>query len=185
MKKSVYTDDDLERYGNEVLEEVRSFTSDALELAKLRLGFLDKLVILDGATLALSFTISATFRSITPRHGDGGVGYALAVWKLLMLSVGAALIAQWLLTLSTTHLSHSLSAARISLRIRRAAHIAEARDSSTQPTDLLGRLDKANAISSKSHSPMSRMSFLLGVAAQVFTIMAFYWLYRYVKINVN
>jgi hypothetical protein len=59
----------------------------------MQIGFWEKLVVLDAATLAASFTASGIFR----QHliGDGGVGYLAAAWKLLLCGVAFALLSQW------------------------------------------------------------------------------------------
>src|ERR1700758_48025 len=82
---------------------MQELVSPAAEVQKLHISFWDKLVLLNAGTLTLSFTAAASFHGHT--IGDGGVGYLFAAWKLLILSMIFALLAQWLGAISVDHVT--------------------------------------------------------------------------------
>ncbi len=59
-----------------------------LDFVRLQIGFWEKVVVLDAATLAASFTAIGMFREHL--FGDGGVGYLEAAWKLLFSGMAFA-----------------------------------------------------------------------------------------------
>ena len=87
---------------DEVLELRATIAPSQVEALRLSISFWEKLVILDGAALTLSVTSATAFRGHTV--GDGGVGYLFAAWKLLLLSIIFAAIAQGLGANSAQHL---------------------------------------------------------------------------------
>lgn len=87
---------------DEVLELGAGVAPAQIEARKLQIGFWDKLVILDAGTLALSINAATAFRGHTV--GDGGVGFLFAAWKLLVVSIIFACLAQWLGSISAQHL---------------------------------------------------------------------------------
>src|ERR1700753_207378 len=76
------------------IDEIYTNPDPPLEFVKLQVGFWEKLVVLDAATFAASFTAVGLFRD----HplGDGGIGYLEAAWKLLLSGISLLLLAQWL-----------------------------------------------------------------------------------------
>ena len=64
------------------------------DLLKTRISFWEKLVLVDAGALTLSLSAATAFRGHTV--GDAGVGYLFGAWRLLLLSIALATMAQWL-----------------------------------------------------------------------------------------
>jgi hypothetical protein len=94
-----------------MLEEVYNRGPEVIYLYKIRIGFWDKLVILNAGTLALSFTIVAALRGHTV--GDGGIGFLFAAWKLLLIAIALSILAQWFATAAATYAHRQLTALAI------------------------------------------------------------------------
>jgi hypothetical protein len=84
---------------------------------KVYIAFWDKLVLLEGGTLALSLSAATAFRGHTV--GDGGVGYLSSAWKFLLASIIVAVIAQWIAALSWLTLSRYFFYGTLELRLTR------------------------------------------------------------------
>ena len=165
------------------IDEIYTNPNPPLEFVKLEIGFCEKLVVLDAATLAASFTAIGMFR--TNPIGDGGVGYLEAAWKLLFFGIGFCLLAQWLVIPGIIAVSGHDYAMRILALLNRA------------PTDQAGffRLQEYKQIRSAivAESPwldrkgryFLRTASGLGSLGLLCSIGAFYWLYRFAQLNAS
>jgi hypothetical protein len=165
------------------LEKSYDDTSDSIELAKLRISFWEKLVILDASALALSLTAAGFFRG----HfiGDGGSGYLLAAWKLLLISCIFAVAAQWSATLEASYFHGRLRNAATKFRLegiaKKRAHEGRSENKFLREQLLYNR--HALRFRGQRADALRRIGHVLGPAAQACTVIAFYWLYRFAHVN--
>ena len=161
---------------DEVLELGAAFASSIFEARKLQISFWDKLVILDAGTLALSINATTAFRGHIV--GDGGVGFLFAAWKLLIVSMVLAVLAQWLGSLSTQHFPMAVSSKLIAdrrIRLRyKGADIFDGTPEAIKASSLKSfRIDRSLWITAVS----------LGMASLVLMIYAFVFLGRFGLVN--
>jgi len=75
-------------------EIVNRILSSAQEYLKFQVSFFDKLIVLNGGTLALSFSAAITVHSRIPSF-QPVFSDILTAWKLLMVAIIAALLCIW------------------------------------------------------------------------------------------
>jgi hypothetical protein len=66
----------------DAIDDIYTDSAPIVEFVRMQISFWEKLVVLDAATLAASFSASGVVREHL--SGDGGVGYLAASWKLLL-----------------------------------------------------------------------------------------------------
>lgn len=176
---------DAEKSYGETLDEIYSTTPEILELTKIRIGFWDKLVILNAGSLALSVSAAASFRGHT--IGDGGVGYLLASWKLMILAIGCSMVAQWAATGSATYLRRQLT----SLKTHRKLTSIQAMltnagvDTPAGLRKLTADASEDVGLGQRYARPFERIAHYVGTASQICTVWSFYYLYRFANVNLG
>ena len=166
-----------------VLEQIYDRGPQQLELDKLKISFWDKLVIVDAGALALSLTAAGFFRGHS--HGDGGVGYLLAAWKLLIGSMAFAIMAQWILTSAAVYSARQLRALATQLKLGRIEQKTQEFNVPMRPAtkDLMTTSRKDAEESGKLATGFENAAHICGAIAQVGTLAAFMWLYVFARVN--
>jgi hypothetical protein len=168
----------------DTVDEIYTNPAPIVDFVKMQIGFWEKLVVLDAATLAASFTASGIFHEHLT--GDGGVGYLVAAWKLLFCGLALCLLAQWVAIPGAIAISGHYYGMRVLSLLNKSAAEVSVQDGRPAPEYL--------AISSEivTQSPRlqsrakvcSRFAGGLGSAGLLSSILAFYWLYRFAHVNV-
>jgi hypothetical protein len=175
--------DEIQRDYDVALDEMYGVAPEIIDLFKVRISFWDKLVILNAGTLALSFTVAATFRGHAV--GDGGVGYLFAAWKLLLISIVSAVFAQWTATGAATFFfkaSVALRANRKFVRVSEKIATAGLQCNGTH-LELIGKTQIDAHRSGESYRRLEFVAHACGALSQAASTVAFYWLYRFTHVN--
>jgi hypothetical protein len=168
-----------------ILDEFHSTAPTVTELVKVKIAFWDKLAILNAGTLALSFSAASSFRGHSV--GDGGVGYLLAAWKLLILSILLALVAQWCAVGSATHFHNWMLAFRVHRRLQRIRESLD-REGLSLPAmqaDLQADAKKSVDRAKPYAQPLERAAQWIGAVACISAAGGFYWLYTFARLNLT
>ena len=154
-----------------------------IEILKSQSSFWERLVILDGATLALSLTAAAAFKGLHLPPHDGGAGYLLAAWKFFILSATLGLVTQWVLTLCLSQLTTAMFSFKVSIFALR--HKDEKREglflSNFAPSEESSKAMKAVAIARLWHWS----SYATGGGSAASMLGGFVELFRYVSANLR
>jgi hypothetical protein len=157
--------------------------SRGIELLVLRVGFYDKLVILNGGTLALSFTAATGLHGhLNPSKPALLPQDLFLAWELLMFSIVGSVICNWLSMSSVTSQSNfitekvtGLHAAWALLALRaikpEIQHIAPTPD------------EKIEAAKQKSARILGSVGAYFGLLSQLATFTSYIFLFRYAKAN--
>jgi hypothetical protein len=169
----------------DAVDEIYTDPTPIVDFVKMQIGFWEKLVVLDAATLAASFTASGIFRDHLT--GDGGVGYLAAAWKLLCWGLALCLLAQWIAIPGAIAISGYYYGMRVlSLLNKLVAQVSAQGDRPTP--EYLKISSEIIAQSPKLRSraqTCSRLAGALGSAGLLASISALYWLYRFAHVNVG
>jgi hypothetical protein len=169
----------------DAVDEIYTNPAPIVDFVKMQMGFWEKLVILDAATLAASFTASGIFHD----HfiGDGGVGYLAAAWKFLFCGVALCLLAQWVAIPGAIAINGYYYGMRVLSLLNKSAAEVSAQGGRIAP-EYLSISSKIVTASPKLHSranALSRFAGALGSAGLLASIAAFYWLYRFAHSNIG
>lgn len=165
------------------VDELYTNPEPSLGFVRMQVSFWEKLVVLDAATLAASFTASGIFRD----HliGDGGIGYLAAAWKLLMWALALCLLAQWLAIPGAMAISEKYYGMRVLSLLNKSR--ADPMKKGVYPPEYASIASEIVAkypgLSSRAEV-FSRMAGALGSAGLLASIAALYWLYRFAHVNV-
>jgi hypothetical protein len=167
----------------DAVDEIYTNPAPIVDFVKMQIGFWEKMVVLDAATLAASFTASGIFRE----HliGDGGVGYLAAAWKLLFCGLALCLIAQWIAISGVIASSGYLDGMRVLLLLNKSTVEVPTQGGRTSPaaqtisSEIIARSPKLLS-DAKAYA---RVSSALGSLGLVASLVAFYWLYRFLQVN--
>jgi hypothetical protein len=167
------------------VDEIYTNPEPLVEFVKMQIGFWEKLVVLDAATLAASFSAS----SMLHEHfsGDGGVGYLAAAWKLLLWGITLCLLAQWVAFTGAMAISGHYYGMRVLSLLNKSAAEVSALGGRVGP-EYLSISSEIAAKSPKLRSGanvFSRFAGALGSAGLLASITAFYWLYRFAHASIN
>jgi hypothetical protein len=168
----------------DTVDEIYTDPTPSVDFVKMQIGFWEKLVVLDAATLAASFTASGIFHEHLT--GDGGVGYLAAAWKLLFCGLALCLLAQWIAIPGAIAISGHYYGMRVLSLLNRSVAEVTARGGRPAP-EHLALSSEIVAQSPKLRSrakAYSRFAGALGSAGLLTSIAAFYWLYRFAHVNV-
>jgi hypothetical protein len=159
------------------------------EFLKHRISYFDKLIILNGGTLTLSFSAAATFYAHAAGKNHIPFSSLLTAWKLLMFSIVAALASNWL-TMSASQKSYSLAANRLS-RLRMLGFLVYFRDAypNFRNVDLTPAIEtKEIAAKELTENRVAkwadRVALFLGFLAQLTTFASYVYLYKFAGANV-
>jgi hypothetical protein len=167
----------------DTVDEIYTNPAPIVDFVKMQIGFWEKLVVLDAATLAASFTASGIFREHLT--GDGGVGYLAAAWKLLFCGLALCLLAQWIAIPGALAISgHYYGMRVLSLLNKSAAEVSvqggrPAPEYLTISSEIVAQSPKLRSRA----NAYSRFAGVLGSAGLLASIVAFYWLYRFAHVN--
>ena len=162
----------------DAVDNIYTDPGPSIDFVKMQVAFWEKLVVLDAATLAASFTASGIFRERL--IGDGGFGYLSAAWKLLMCGLALCLLAQQIAIPGVIAISGHYYGMRVLSLLNKAEREVQAQ---TKPV--------ISAIIAQSPRLLiqarvySRLAGALGSAGLLSSIAALYWLYRFAQINVS
>jgi hypothetical protein len=162
------------------------------EFLKHRISYFDKLIILNGGTLALSFSAAATFYAHAHAAANGThipFDSVLTAWKLLMFSIVAALVSNWL-TIIANEKVYVLEAIKL-IRLRTFVLFTYFRDAVPNI-----HIDWTSAIRTpkiaKKEQSQGRVAkwgawaaFFLGLLSQLATIASYFYLYKFVGANIQ
>jgi hypothetical protein len=169
----------------DAVDEIYTNPTPIVEFVKMQMGFWEKLVVLDAATLAASFTASGIFRE----HliGDGGVGYLAVAWKLLLCGIALCLLAQWIAIPGAMAISGHYYGMRVLSLLNKFAVEVSARGGHVPPeylnisTEIVTKTPKLRSRA----NAYSRLAGALGTTGLLASIAAFYWLYLFAHVNIN
>lgn len=169
----------------DAVDEIYTNPAPIVEFVKMQMGFWEKLVVLDAATLAASFTASGIFRE----HliGDGGVGYLAVAWKLLLCGIALCLLAQWLAIPGAVAISGHYYGMRVLSLLNKLAAEVSAQGGRVAPEYLTISTEivtKSPKLRSRANA-YSRLAGALGSTGLLASIAAFYWLYRFAHVNIS
>lgn len=166
------------------VDEIYTDSAPAVEFVKMQIGFWEKLVVLDAATLAASFTASGIFREHVV--GDGGVGYLAVAWKLLFCGIALCIAAQWVAIPGAITISAYYGGMRVLTLLNKLATDVLAQGGQLKPEH---RTISAAIVSESPNlrtraKILSNLASVLGSAGVLTSIAALYWLYRFAHANV-
>jgi hypothetical protein len=171
--------DSLKELGAIAMQSAYDSVEGSRDLIKIRIGIWDKLTVLNASTLALSFTAASAFH--THAVGDGGVNYLFASWKLLIISIGLAAFAQHVAATAIEQLQGHAMAMIFNRKLDAMVNYATDKGVDVA-TGNQALTDLAKAAASEKR-PIAHIAYYAGFAAQVLTVVAFYWLYRFARVN--
>ena len=162
------------------IDEIYTNPERIIDFVKMQVAFWEKLVVLDAATLAASFTASGVFRDHFT--GDGGVGYLTAAWKLLTWGLALCLLAQWFAISVAMTTSRQYYGMRVlSLLNESSADIsAKASQYRSSASAIIAQTPKLRSQA----EIYSRVAQVLGSAGLLASMTALYWLNRFARANV-
>lgn len=169
----------------EAVDEIYTNPSPIIDFVKMQIGFWEKLVVLDAATLAASFTASGMFREHL--NGDGGFGYLAASWKLLLFGIILCLLAQWIAIPGAIAISNYYYGMRVLSLLNRST--ADASAQSDRPIPVYSSISSEIVRSSPKlllrANAYSRVAGGVGSLGLLVSIAALYWLYRFAHVNLT
>jgi hypothetical protein len=169
----------------DAVDELYTDPSPIVDFVKMQVAFWEKLVVLDAAILAASFT-AATGIFRDHLTGDGGVGYLVAAWKLLLCGLALCLLAQWIAIPGAIATSGHFYGMRVlSLLNKSAAEVtAQGRSLSPEHRAISAEIvTKSPKLRSRADA-YSRFAGALGSTGLLASIAALYWLYRFAQVNI-
>jgi hypothetical protein len=169
----------------DVVNEIYTNHEPSIDFVKMQVAFWEKLVVLDAATLAASFTAIGAFHDRLA--GDGGIGYLAAAWKLLICGLALCLLAQWIAIPGAIAIAGYYGGMRVLSLLNKSAGQASARGEQQSPENLT----LSSEIVTKSPGLRWRGNFYsrlaggLGSTGLLASIAALYWLYRFAHVNIS
>lgn len=149
---------------------------------KLFIEFHDRLLIMNGATLALSFTMAGAFHShSTPAATLASVSSLLWAWRFLVSSIALCVVSNWCKTVSVVHFTAYYRAALIRIRVRQLAMHLKAEHTDGDLPESIRKSDS----SKDAYASTSRWSTVFGVAAKIASIAGLICLYFFGSANVR
>jgi hypothetical protein len=189
-EKPLVLDGETKQHLDKMLDTIDNLLSGPLgEFLKHRISYFDKLIILNGGTLALSFSAAATFyarAAASKTHFQSNS--LLTAWQLLMFSIVAALVSNWL-TMSANQKSYTLAATRL-IRLRMLASLAYIRDAVPNiSVDMTPAIEtKEIAAKELTHSRVAKwadnVALFLGFLSQLATVASYFYLYKFAGANI-
>lgn len=169
----------IKECGTVLIQTVYDSLDGQRDLIKIRIGIWDKLTVLNAGTLALSFTAASAFHAHA--NGDGGVGYLFASWKLLIISIGFACFAQHVAALALERLQ-GYATGHLFKRKLEDLH-TEATESGVALTSDTPQMKSIKDVTEASMQGIGQVAMAAGFIAQILTVAAYFWLYRFARTN--
>ena len=167
------------------VDEIYTNPEPIVAFVKMQVAFWEKLVVLDAATLAASFTAIGTFHDRL--IGDGGVGYLAAAWKLLICGLALCLLAQWIAIPGAIAISGHYYGMRVLSLLNKSATQASTRadSQSAEYVKISSEIVARSPAMFRRGDVYSRIAGAIGSAGLLSSIAALYWLYRFAHVNVS
>ena len=163
------------------VDEIYTNPEPIVDFVKMQVAFWEKVVVLDAATLAASFTAIGAFHG--QLSGDGGVGYLATAWKLLICGLGLCLLAQWIAIPGAIAISGHYYGMRV-LSVLNAS-VARGDSLSAEYVKISSEIVAASPRLRRRGDVYSRLAGALGSTGLLISIAALYWLYRFASVNVS
>lgn len=162
-----------------LFRETNAFVAGCTDSLKARSAFSEKLIVLNGATLALSFSAASTFHE-RGAIAIAGSSFLFSAWRLLIASIILALMGQWVGVTSSANALASGSGALLRERLGMWENELRKLTQSDAPSgtleaDMARRIMKAR----RAVTIGERLTNWLAVAAQILTISSFIFLYKF------
>lgn len=159
------------------VDDIYYGTDPLVDMAKLRIAFWERMVVLNATIVGASFTAIAFLKDRLV--GDGGVGYLVAAWKLLFGGIVLCLIAQFLFLPGLDYvLRHQFGMRVFSLLVRRGKTAPLERDMMQEIRRAAPELQKRGDVISRIANTAGSTGFFLSIAA-------YFWLYRFLHVNLH
>lgn len=170
----------------DTVDEIYTNPGPIVDFVKMQVSFWEKLVVLDAAILAASFTAAS---GIFREHliGDGGIGYLVAAWKFLLCGLALCLLAQWVAIPGAIATSGYHYGMRVLSLLNKSVAEKTAQASSAAP-EYLAILSEIVTQSPQLRSrakAYSGVAGALGSTGLLVSIASLYWLYRFAHVNVG
>jgi hypothetical protein len=156
------------------------------ETLKLKIAFYDRLLLLSGATITLTFTVTSSLHLSTGKHLEA-TALLLWSWKLLIYAILACLAANWMSVVlnitQTTAVMQSMALMRSKL-LKMAVH--EYKPGAPFPDNELSPEEvKKQAVKTKSRVITEKVSNYIGFSAQLAVAGAYILLLRFLARNIS
>lgn len=144
------------------------------EIEKLRIASLERIIILCGGTLTLSYTAAVNFRSHIPTGGVSQLTDLLMAWKLLIAAIVIALASIFFTILGSDHSNvwNTYNSTNLEIEFSRADQ--------SEPSPFAKNRDRAER-SRKLHERFSFIAKCGALAAQITTCISYVFLYLFAK----
>jgi hypothetical protein len=148
----------------------------------MRIAFYDKLVILNGGTLALSFTAAfGLYQRVSPTLHIAAIGYLFLAWKLLMISIVSSLISNWLSIHGTgatsTYLTTKMTETQVTLT-QSALRGINPETEVKVPTNT-----EQEKTAHKIAGLCKNLGSLVGIASLIITFISYVYLFKFATAN--
>ncbi len=169
----------------EAVGDIYTNPEPSVDFVKMQVAFWEKLVVLDAAILAASFTAVGALHDRFA--GDGEIGYLAAAWKFLICGLALCLLAQWIAIRGAIAICGYYSGMRVLSLLNKLIRQASARGEQQSPE----YLKLSSEIVRKSphlrwrRAFCSRIAGALGSMGLLASIAALYWLYRFARVNIS
>jgi hypothetical protein len=168
---------------------VRTFESTIgrnAEIITQRVSFYDKLIILNGGTLALSFSVASSFHSLTQIKHLLAVSDLLSAWKLLIVSIVLSLLSNWLNLNFIFNMSQRLHVLQKQISDSRMHYAALPLNPTAKfdPLDVSVEGSQARERTERMHRGAFEIAAAFGLISQGATFLAYISLYLFAKANI-
>ena len=163
------------------VDEIYTNPTPMVDFVKMQIGFWEKLVVLDSAILAASFTASGIFRDHL-----GGLGCLAAAWKLLFSGLALCLLAQWIAipgAIATAGYYYGMRVLSLLNKLTAEASTESNRRAPEYLTISSEIITQSPKLRSRANT-YSTLAGALGSVGLLSSLAAYYWLYRFAFVNI-
>ena len=154
------------------------------EIVSQKISFFDKLIILNGSTLAISFTAATGFHPHLQAAGRFLAYIDLfSAWRLLIISIIGSLVSNWLsmsYIANVTALMHLREAEYINLRVA-AASQSLIPETKVVPLDTSPERQRSDRIKIRTYDVAFQAANFLGLISQGATFLSYISLYKFAR----
>jgi hypothetical protein len=167
------------------LRDIQSSNDRNAEGITQRVSFYDKLIILNGGTLAISFSAATSFHSLTQVKHLSAVNDLLSAWKLLIISIVLSLLSNWLSLNFILNMSQLLHGVLQQVSISRLNNAALPLDPTLkfEPLDASAEASRVRGKKERSYMASLQVGAFFGLVSQGATFLAYISLYLFARAN--
>jgi hypothetical protein len=167
------------------LRTMEGLTDKLAELVKLQISFFDKLIILNGGTLAVSFTAATGFHTHFAGKQPVAANDLFSAWQLLIISIVLSLVSNWLNMSYILNTTLYITTRALTVDIFRAQEAQQLLEPEVVPTPLDVSPEKLerDARNIAIYNGAQGLAMFFGLISQGATFLSYISLFKFARAN--